>query len=158
MSDNRRSNWVAAKAEFDRLEGEYQRGATLLVNRRFKRLLGRTSGDLWGGDPIVELALWALDELDEAEVIDTVRHEYAHVLSGPGHGHDDVWRDNCKLVGATPKARAKGVTSPAGRRKPKWVVYCPSCGTDIGRRKIRKPNLVHSRCGSDVAYKPVAAA
>jgi hypothetical protein len=42
---------------------------------------------------------------DEAFVLDTLRHEVAHALacSPPWEdGHDEVWRDMCKLVGAVP--------------------------------------------------------
>lgn len=37
-------------------------------------------------------------------VMDTLRHEVAHALSGIGAGHGPVWRRWARIVGANPKA------------------------------------------------------
>jgi predicted SprT family Zn-dependent metalloprotease len=37
----------------------------------------------------------------EAEVRETVLHEIAHALVGPGHGHDTVWRARARAIGAS---------------------------------------------------------
>lgn len=37
------------------------------------------------------------------ETKDTVLHEIAHDLTGPGHGHDGFWKQKCLLVGAGPE-------------------------------------------------------
>ena len=37
------------------------------------------------------------------ETKDVVLHEIAHALTGPGHGHDWVWKQKCVLVGARPE-------------------------------------------------------
>lgn len=42
---------------------------------------------------------FSIDTHPDAELQNTIRHEVAHALVGPGHGHDDVWRDQAKLLG-----------------------------------------------------------
>jgi hypothetical protein len=37
------------------------------------------------------------------ETKDVVLHEIAHALTGPGHGHDWLWKQKCVLVGARPE-------------------------------------------------------
>ena len=37
------------------------------------------------------------------ETKDVVLHEIAHALTGPGHGHDFVWKRMCRKVGARPE-------------------------------------------------------
>jgi len=37
------------------------------------------------------------------ETFDVVLHEIAHALTGPGHGHDAVWKRVCVKVGARPE-------------------------------------------------------
>jgi predicted SprT family Zn-dependent metalloprotease len=35
-------------------------------------------------------------------IIDTILHEISHFLVGPGHGHDFVWKQCCRRIGARP--------------------------------------------------------
>ncbi|NIZ92464.1 SprT-like domain-containing protein [Kineococcus rubinsiae] len=80
----------------------------------------------------------------EAEVRETVLHEVAHALTGPGHGHDARWRATARRIGSTgerlvavtaPRAPAPWVgTCPAGHtadrhRRPERVTACGVCGT-----------------------------
>lgn len=39
---------------------------------------------------------------ETAHCRDTILHEIAHALVGPGHGHDAEWRSMCVTVGADP--------------------------------------------------------
>jgi len=45
--------------------------------------------------------LASINSLEETK--DTVLHEIAHALTGPGHGHDRLWKQKCVLVGARPE-------------------------------------------------------
>jgi SNF2 family DNA or RNA helicase len=36
---------------------------------------------------------------NDAELINTIRHEVAHAIVGPGHGHNEVWADKAREIG-----------------------------------------------------------
>jgi predicted SprT family Zn-dependent metalloprotease len=82
----------------------------------------------------IELSVhFAARNIDE-EVRDTILHEIAHALVGPGHGHDAVWRAKCREIGAKPEAYyGEEVEMPRGR----WRATCPGCATEFDRH--RKP-------------------
>lgn len=86
---------------------------------------------------------------DPENVLDTIRHEIGHVLSGkkgaaekPG-GHGPLWVAACEKVGIEPEISgcAPGGTGPlwvgrccTTRRRstaPSAESYCPKCGEDI---------------------------
>lgn len=84
----------------------------------------------------------------EHEVLDTILHEIAHALVGPGHGHDEVWKAKCAEVGARPeRCYGEEVEMPKGR----WRATCGGCGREHDRH--RRPKRVtgwHCRkCGKD---------
>jgi hypothetical protein len=103
----------------------------------------------------------------ESEVRDTILHEIAHALVGPGHGHDAVWRAKALAIGcsaqrcSSPDAPALSGswtgTCPQGHsttrhRAPTRVSICTICGgperarvldwTCGGRRVPMHPNYV----------------
>jgi predicted SprT family Zn-dependent metalloprotease len=58
-------------------------------------------------------------------VLDTLLHEIAHALAGPGAGHGPQWRAIAVRLGATPRACD---TSPETVVHPgDWQATCPSC-------------------------------
>ena len=76
-------------------------------------------------DRIIEYSKWYLDETDE-QILDTILHEIAHALVGPGHGHDDMWKQMCLMVGAKPDRLVEDVQSTI---KYNYVLKCvnPDC-------------------------------
>jgi predicted SprT family Zn-dependent metalloprotease len=66
------------------------------------------------------------------EIRDTILHEIAHALVGPGHGHDKVWKRKCVEVGAKPE-RCGAADMPEGA----WKAHCTGCGKQFHRH--RKP-------------------
>ena len=75
------------------------------------------------------------------EVTDTILHEIAHALTGPKHGHDEVWKAMAKRIGCSVR-----ITHDIGFSVPRWVISCPKCGWRI-RRHRRRRNLVCATCG-----------
>ena len=64
--------------------------------------------------------------MEYEDILDTVLHEIAHALVGPGHGHGEVWKEMAVRLGATPRATAKGKKLPSAiERGAKWVCICP---------------------------------
>jgi predicted SprT family Zn-dependent metalloprotease len=117
-------------------------GWTFRFNRR-KRSLGICSYDR----KVIELSMHFVDRNDATAIRDTLLHEIAHALVGPGHGHDAVWKRKCVEIGALPQRCCRTALMPAGR----WQASCGTCGTVFHRH--RKPkrmagwHCVH--CGRD---------
>lgn len=82
----------------------------------------------------------------EAEVRDTILHEIAHALVGPGHHHDRVWKRMAIAVGAKPIpcVDAQSVVMPKGS----YVGTCPGCNAEFQRYRRPSPTGVyeHTPC------------
>ena len=117
------------------------RGWSFAFNRR-KRALGLCRY----ATKIIELSLYLVDGNDKDEVRDTLLHEIAHALVGPGHAHDAVWKAKCAEVGAKPE-RCGQADMPEGR----WKSSCGGCGQAFSRH--RRPSRLtgwHCRkCGPE---------
>ena len=65
-----------------------------------------------------------------SEIRDTILHEIAHALVGPGHGHDRVWKRKCAEIGARPE-RCGQADMPDGN----WQASCAGCGKRYHRHR-----------------------
>jgi predicted SprT family Zn-dependent metalloprotease len=67
------------------------------------------------------------------EVVDTILHEIAHALVGPGQGHNNVWKRKCMDIGAKPQRcyTSEDVVTVAG----KYRAVCGACGKSHSRHK-----------------------
>jgi predicted SprT family Zn-dependent metalloprotease len=82
----------------------------------------------------IELSVYLILRNPDEEILDTILHEIAHALVGPGHGHDAVWKRKCLEIGAKP-VRCGEAEMPMGR----WRALCGQCGMNFHRhRKPRK--------------------
>lgn len=50
-------------------------------------------------DKCIILSAHHIDIHPDPDVINTIKHELAHALVGPGHGHDEVWAAKARSVG-----------------------------------------------------------
>lgn len=84
-----------------------------------------------------------LNEFDEVQK--TVRHEIAHALVGPGHGHDVAWQLMALRCGAEPIAcyDPDAKKMPAGR----WQALCDQCGRLTGKVRQPRTDRIRCRCG-----------
>lgn len=80
------------------------------------------------------------------EIRDTILHEIAHALTGPGHGHDLKWKKNCIKIGAKPN-RLHDSTIPGVYNPSKYKWHCDNCGKNFYR--VRKPNTAYFCCLKD---------
>jgi predicted SprT family Zn-dependent metalloprotease len=89
----------------------------------------------------------------EVDTLDTILHEIAHALCGPGHGHGPAWRAMARRVGARVArcaADTAGVQVPAH-----YTLRCRACGGTVRRHKltaryraaIASGKLWHEQCG-----------
>jgi predicted SprT family Zn-dependent metalloprotease len=121
----RRAAEVAAAARL-LLDQHGLTGWSFAYNRR-KRSLGLC---VYRGKRI-ELSTHLVARNGDDEVRDTLLHEIAHALTGPGHGHDDAWKAVCLRIGARPERLASDADMPQGA----WLARCPGCGTVHSRHR-----------------------
>lgn len=108
------------------------------------------------GKKLIQLSVNMVKLNEFHEVQKTVRHEVAHALVGPGHGHDLYWERMAIECGADPVAcfDIDVKKMPEGR-------YHALCGCGKLHTKIRKP-LGHrcyscGRCGGELRFQDVKA-
>jgi hypothetical protein len=79
----------------------------------------------------------------------TILHEIAHALVGPGNGHNAVWKAKAIEIGSDGE-RCGSIDSDAERPEYRWVAKCPTCG--IGEGMHRAPGRVRAciPCGGGV--------
>ena len=70
---------------------------------------------------------------EEVEVKDTILHEIAHALVGPGHGHGEVWKAKCREIGCRDqRCYTHEYVIPV---KAKYQATCEGCGRTFQRHK-----------------------
>jgi predicted SprT family Zn-dependent metalloprotease len=74
---------------------------------------------------------------EESEIRDTILHEIAHVLVGPGHHHDYVWRLKAREIGAKPLRCSQSEKRVPGN----YIGKCAGCGVEVHRYK--KPRMLN---------------
>lgn len=74
---------------------------------------------------VISLSRHLTELNDRCQVEDTILHEIAHARAGSYNGHNYVWRQQCRLVGAEPTAcySSAEVISPS----PNYEGVCPNC-------------------------------
>jgi predicted SprT family Zn-dependent metalloprotease len=98
----------------------------------------------------------------EANVLDTILHEVAHALVGPGQGHGFVWARKAKDIGCSAlRCRTSAVTIEG-----KYKYECPNCKMQITshRRKTARhacknccDKYNHGKFSSLYVFQPIVA-
>jgi predicted SprT family Zn-dependent metalloprotease len=91
----------------------------------------------------IELSVHFVQLNTEADIRDTILHEIAHALTGPHHGHDDLWKATCVRIGARPERcyDSDQIVMPRG----KWIGECQGCRKKYFRHR-RPRTLVGWHC------------
>lgn len=79
----------------------------------------------------------------EVLVLETIKHEIAHALCGPGFGHGPVWKAMAKTVGCVPRSCCDNAVMPPGR----WRAVCPGCQRVFHRHRRGNGSYHCGRCG-----------
>lgn len=111
-----------------------------------KRLLGQCRYR----NKTIRLSRWLCRLGNDSEVIDTILHEVAHAIVGPGHKHDFVWKQKAMQLGAHPRACQNNMSYSVPH---KYEIVCSWCG-GIVQKRHRRMNLGrlerawHLNCGA----------
>lgn len=73
------------------------------INGRLTKTLGRCSYH----KKLIELSKTHVDQNQIHEIDDTIRHEIAHAMVGPGFGHGEIWKSAAMKLGAKPRSKNK---------------------------------------------------
>jgi predicted SprT family Zn-dependent metalloprotease len=83
--------------------------------------------------------------------LQTMKHEIAHALVGPGHGHDFVWQRQARALGI-PADRC-WTEADTVAAEPKYKLWCPTCKTVVAKRHKRSTKKqYHTTCKTIVVW------
>jgi predicted SprT family Zn-dependent metalloprotease len=80
---------------------------------------------------------------DEPRIKNTLLHEIAHALVGPGHGHDQIWKARAKEIGCDAKSKCE---DEIVRPEPKFKAVCKTCGAEVPAHRKRRKNTACRIC------------
>lgn len=111
-------------------------------------LLGRCSFNI----KQIQLSLSNTHAGSEEQVTNTVLHEIAHALVGPGHHHDDVWRSKALSIGCSGNRCTE--VAPGNEPQKRYVGTCSTHGEVSQREKMTHRKYSCPKCSPafDIRY------
>lgn len=87
----------------------------------------------------------------EAQRINTIRHEVAHALVGPGYGHGYAWKRKFLLLGGD-GSRTTHIALPSEVVKSNflWVGACPTCDAQTGQQRAPQSVWACTACPESI--------
>ena len=107
----------------------------------------RRAGVCYYDKKLISFSTNFLRKADDKEVLDTLLHEIAHAIVGPGNGHNFIWKKKAIEIGCSGKIYQNFEFS-----KPKWIKFC-SKGCWEQRCFRKKRNLICKFCMSAVEFR-----
>lgn len=77
--------------------------------------------------------------------LNTIRHEIAHALVGPHHGHDAIWSRTYRELGGTGDRVADEETI-IGQIEGRYRGTCPGCGREVQMFRLPQKNRSCYQC------------
>ncbi len=117
-------------------------------NTRLKSTAGRARNTADPQNRVLELNPKLREEGPEA-LLSTFLHELAHLIVGPGHGHDYRWSAICRQIGGNASRGHQYEAMRSTPRARKHVATCAGCGFELmkARRLTQGRTYRHPRCG-----------
>ena len=112
-------------------------------------LAASRGGVCWHRKKLITLSVTYCLKAWKAEIEDTILHEIAHAIVGPGHGHDAVWQETAYRIDCT-AVRCHSVDHTL----PRWRGQC-GCGELWERHRLtqRNRNAECLACGQEIDWK-----
>lgn len=87
------------------------------------------------------------------ETLDTILHEIAHAIVGPGEHHGPAWRAQARRIGAVPRAVMAEPKDGLREATAQWVGRC-QYGHESSHRFFRRPSREYSCSQCSPRWKP----
>lgn len=167
MNDNAtpREKSVALNYLWQRLSDEYCTwldGWEMVMDHRPKRRLGQCRYR----SKTIGISSWIIRACSWEQIEDTLKHEIAHAMAGPGYGHGPEWKRMCRMIGAdplrlaklSPEELARMPKTPRQLHGYKYLAVCENCGTipGVGKMKMTRKwrnGGTHRTCGGQISWK-----
>ena len=120
----------------------YQQGWTFQWDRAKQRF-----GQCTYHNKLIKMSRELTELNTEEQFTDTLRHEIAHAIVGPGHHHNTKWKVAAIQVGAKPE-RCYSSADVIESKAP-WVGTCKDCGMTVKRHRYTRRIYVgcwHTKC------------
>lgn len=100
------------------------------------------------GPRVISLSRYLVRLNSEDEVRNTILHEIAHALVGPGVGHGPEWKRMARRIGADPQRTHDSTTVPG-----RYLIECNRCGRSLGTRHRKSRGVyTHTGCGGVIEW------